>query len=94
MESSFRSIWTYTLLALVVLALSVGAFAQGGVGQLTGLVTDTTGAVAAGVEVRLTNSATGVVRTTVTTSAGTYNFPALPIVGAYTLEITAKGFKS
>ncbi|MGB8784586.1 MAG: TonB-dependent receptor [Terriglobales bacterium] len=94
MESSFRSIWTYTLLALVVLALSVGAFAQGGQGELTGQVTDTTGALVAGVELKLTQNATGEVRTTVTTSAGTYNFPALPIVGTYTLEIAAKGFKS
>ncbi len=94
MESSFRSIWTYTLLALVVLALSVGAFAQGGQGALTGQVTDTTGAVVAGVELKLTQTATGEVRTTVTTSAGTYNFPALPIVGTYTLEVTSKGFKS
>ncbi len=94
MESSFRSIWTHTLLALVVLALSVGALAQGGQGALTGQVTDTTGALVAGVEVRLTNTATGAVRTAMTTSAGTYNFPALEIVGTYTLEITAKGFKS
>jgi hypothetical protein len=93
MESAFRNIWTYSLLALVVLALCVGAFAQGGQGALTGQVTDTTGAVVAGVELKLTQNATGEVRTTVTTSAGTYNFPALPIVGAYTLEIVAKGFK-
>jgi carboxypeptidase family protein/TonB-dependent receptor-like protein len=93
MESAFRSTWTYLLLAIVVLALCVGAFAQGA-GELTGQVTDSTGAVVSGVEVKLTNTATGEVRTTVTTPAGTYNFPALPIVGTYTLEITAKGFKS
>jgi len=94
MESAFRSIWTYSLLALVVLGLCVGAFAQGGVGELTGQVTDSTGAVVAGVEAKLTNSATGEVRTTTTTSAGTYRFPALPIVGVYSLEVAAKGFKS
>src|ERR1035441_8346107 len=94
MESAFRNIWVYTLLALVVLALSVGAFAQGGQGQLTGQITDSTGALVAGVELKLTQNATGEVRTTVTTSAGTYNFPALPIVGTYTLEVAAKGFKS
>ena len=94
MESAFRSTWTCFLLAFVLLALCAGAFAQGGAGELTGLVTDTTGAVVAGVEVKLTNSATGEVRTTMTTPAGIYGFPALPIVGAYTLEIAAKGFKS
>ena len=81
MESAFRDTWTYLVLALVVLALCVGAFAQGGAGQLTGLVTDATGAVVSGVEVKLTNTATGEVRTTVTTPAGIYAFPALPIVG-------------
>jgi len=94
MESAFRSTWTCFLLAFVVLGLCVGAFAQGGAGELTGQVTDSTGAVVAGVEVKLSNSATGQVRTTVTTPAGTYRFPALEIVGTYTLEITAKGFKS
>ena len=94
MESAFRNTWTCFLLAFMVLALSVGAFAQGGAGELTGLVTDSTGAVVSGVEVKLSNSATGEVRTTVTTPAGIYTFPSLPIVGAYTLEISAKGFKS
>jgi hypothetical protein len=94
MESAFRSTWTRLLLAFVVLALSVGAFAQAGSGQLTGQVTDSTGAVVSGVEVKLSNSATGEVRTTVTTPAGIYSFPALPIVGSYTLEIGSKGFKS
>ncbi len=94
MESAFRNTWTCFLLALAVLGLCVGAFAQGGNGELTGLVTDSTGAVVSGVEVKLSNSATGEVRTTVTTPSGIYSFPALPIVGAYTLEIAGKGFKS
>lgn len=94
MESAFRSTWTYFLFAFVVLALCVGAFAQGGVGELTGQVTDATGAVVSGVDVKLSNTATGEVRTSVTASAGTYRFPALPIVGTYTLEVAAKGFKS
>ncbi len=57
-------------------------------------MSDSTGAVVSGVEVKLTNTATGEVRTTVTTPAGTYRFPALPIVGTYTLEVSNKGFKS
>src|ERR1700675_1432805 len=50
--------------------------------------------LALGVEVKLTNTATGELRTTVTTPAGIYSFPALPIVGTYTLEVGSKGFKS
>ena len=82
---SIRSLWTSFFLSSLVLILCAGAFAQGA-GELTGLVTDTTGAVVSGVEVKLTNSATGEVRTTVTTPAGIYSFPALPMVGAYTLK--------
>jgi hypothetical protein len=93
MESAFRNTWTGLLLAFVVLALSVGAFAQGS-GELSGLVTDSTGAVVSGVEVKLSNSATGEVRTTSTAPTGNYSFPALPIVGSYTLEVASKGFKA
>ena len=94
MGSAFRSIWTFSLLAFVALALCVGAFAQGGSGELAGLVTDTTGAVVSGVEIKLSDVSTGEVRTTVTTPSGSYRFPALPIVGAYNLEVKSKGFKS
>src|SRR5580692_6898487 len=93
MVSAFRSTWTSFLLAFMVLALSVGAFAQGA-GELTGQVTDSTGALVSDVEVKLIQNATREVRTTVTTPDGTYNFPALPIVGTYTMEVAAKGFKS
>jgi len=94
MEAAFRCIKNHLVLALVVLALCVGAFSQGGSGELSGLVTDSTGAVVSGVELTLTNSATGVVRTTTTTASGSYSFAALPIVGSYSMEISAKGFKS
>ena len=61
---------------------------------MTGLVTDQTGAVVPGAPVKLTNSATGEVRTTTTTDAGTYRFPALQVVGTYSLEVAPKGFKT
>jgi hypothetical protein len=94
MESAFRSISARFLLAFVVLALCVGAWAQGGTGELTGLVTDPTGAVVSGAPVKLSNVATGEERTTTTSPAGTYRFAALQVVGTYTLEISPKGFKS
>ncbi len=94
MEFAFRNIVSRLLLAFVVLALSLAAFGQGGSGQLSGQVTDSTGAVVSGVELKLANSATGEVRTTMSSSAGTYTFAALPIVGSYSLEVASKGFKS
>ena len=96
MESAFRSQMSRFLILLFVLAFCAGAaFAQGGgSGELTGQVTDPTGAVVAGAEVKLTNAATSSVRTTVTSSDGIYRFSALPVVGAYVLEVSPKGFKS
>ncbi|HEX8800521.1 MAG TPA: carboxypeptidase-like regulatory domain-containing protein, partial [Terriglobales bacterium] len=94
MEYAFRSAMTRFLLVFTVLGLLAGTmWAQGGTGELTGLVTDPSGAVIANAQITLTNSATGETRTTVTTAAGTYRFPALPVVGTYTLETAPKGFK-
>jgi hypothetical protein len=95
MEYAFRNTLTRFLLVLGVLALLTGiVWAQGGTGELTGLVTDPSGAVVPNAEVKLTNAATGSSRTTVTTDSGIYRFSALPIVGTYTLETSPKGFKS
>lgn len=79
--------------AIFALFCIVPAFGQGGTGELTGLVTDPTGAVVPNAPITLTNSATGVKHTTVSTNAGTYRFAALPVVGTYTLDAAPSGFK-
>lgn len=94
MDSALRSTWIRFLLVLAVLSLMAGTVWAQGTGEITGLVTDPSGAVVSGTTVTLTNSATGEKRTTVTTSAGVYAFPALPVVGTYTVQISSKGFKS
>jgi hypothetical protein len=95
MEYAFRNTLTRCLLVFTVLALLVGTvWAQGGTGELSGLVTDPSGAVVPNAQITLTNTATGDKRTTVSTGAGIYRFSALPVVGTYTLEIAPKGFKS
>ncbi len=94
MEYGFRTPLIRVLLVLTLLASFAGAlWAQGGTGELTGLVIDPTQAVVGGAQVTLTNIATGERRTATTTSAGIYHFGALQVVGAYTLEVEAKGFK-
>jgi hypothetical protein len=94
MQHPFRNAATCFLLMLTLCLLFTGnMWAQGGTGELTGLVTDPSGAVVAGAPVTLTNVATGDKRTAVTTPAGTYRFVALPVVGTYTLEVAPKGFK-
>ena len=95
MEAAFRSMLVRFFAVLFVLALCAGTLlAQGGSGELTGQVTDPSGAVVSGAEVKLTNTATSAVRTTTTSSDGIYRFAALPVIGAYVLEVSPKGFKS
>ena len=63
------------------------------VSQVQGTVQDSTGAVLPGVDLKITQTDTGLVRTTVSGADGGYLFPALP-VGPYRLEATLQGFKT
>src|SRR5581483_5737358 len=61
-------------------------------GVIVGTVTDNTGAALAGVEVELTNTATGQASKQVNNESGQYNFPSVP-PGEYNLAVTARGFR-
>lgn len=82
-------------IALFLLRLNVGpAFAQvAGFGQITGLVTDSSGAVVAGARVRVTNQLTKVVSTATTNADGYYVVNSL-IPGAYEVTVSMAGFKT
>ncbi|MBI1790649.1 MAG: TonB-dependent receptor [Acidobacteria bacterium] len=80
-------------IALLFIALTGLAIAQGPVGTITGTVTDPANAVVPGATVVATNTATGVETTTTTTNAGAYTLPYLP-AGAYQVRVTAAGFRS
>jgi hypothetical protein len=60
-------------------------------GELRGRVVDAAGATVPGAHVTLTQQATGVKQTTVTTSDGIYDFPQL-VSGTYTLDVDSTGF--
>ncbi len=77
------------LFAFLFLALS--AFAQAPTGQITGSVTDPSGAVIAGALVTATNVATNVRRETSSNDDGIFTLTALP-PGVYTLQVEYKGF--
>jgi hypothetical protein len=81
-------------LALCLVVTATPAAAQtAGEGSLEGTVMDTTGAVVPHASVTITNTATGIKTVSDASSAGFFNIsPVLP--GTYTLEITAKGFKT
>jgi outer membrane receptor protein involved in Fe transport len=61
--------------------------------DLAGTVTDNTGAVVPGVTVTLRNIDTGLVRTSVTTDQGRYNFPTVPPTGRWVLTAELDGFQ-
>ncbi len=81
-------------IVLCVFLFSVLTFAQAEIGgaSLNGTVTDSSGAAVPNAKVTLTNSQTGLTRTTATNQAGLYNLPQLP-VGSYDLTVEAGGFK-
>ncbi len=60
---------------------------------LTGVVTDPSGAVVAGLKVTLRNAESGDLRDTVTDNQGYYSFASVP-VGTYNLTISAPGFQN
>src|SRR5262245_16632464 len=80
------------ILAVSLLLLVAGAMAQISRGTVSGIVTDSAGAVVTGAKVELTNKNTGVTSTTSTNSAGIYRFDAVDL-GVYNLRITQAGFK-
>jgi hypothetical protein len=84
-----------SLLAVCILFLCAGsvALAQAGRGSISGLVTDTGGAVISGAQVVLRNPATGGTQHTLTSSAGLYTFISLN-PGVYQVTVSQTGFKS
>jgi hypothetical protein len=79
------------LAMLALLMLPAGLRAQT-TAQLSGTVTDPTGAVVPGAQVSLVNEATQDTRTVTSNGAGLYSFPAL-LPSTYTLKVAAKGFE-
>ncbi len=80
----------FTSLALSLL-FSAAAFAQVTGGALTGSVVDPNGAAVPSATVIVRDNARNQQYTATTTSAGSYQFPNLP-VGNYSLTVTASGF--
>jgi hypothetical protein len=79
-------------ICLFFLMTAVSAAAQSITGSITGLITDSTGAVVPGGQVTAINLGTGIRSTVTADAAGNYTVPLLPR-GDYRLEVTAPGFK-
>src|SRR6266536_1370567 len=91
-SSRTRTVGLLLTLAFV-LGLHSAALAQTGAASITGLLTDQSGAAAAGVTVTATNLATSVAYTAVSNSAGNYTITSVP-VGTYVVKAELSGFKT
>ena len=87
--------WRTTLIvALVWLAAAGTGRAQSVAGsQVSGVIKDSSGGVLPGVEVTITKTDTGTIRTAFTGADGAYVFPNLP-VGPYRLKVVLQGFNT
>src|SRR3989441_551664 len=91
-SSRTRTVGLLLTLAFV-LGLHSAALAQTGAASITGLLTDQSGAAAAGVTVTATNLATSVAYTAVSNRAGNYTISSVP-VGTYVVKAELSGFKT
>ncbi len=97
-EAPPRRQWSFTivrplLLLLVALLVPVFAFGQVDQGAITGVVTDTTGALIPGANIRLTASDTGLTLQTRSNQSGNYTFSPLKI-GDYSVSVSVNGFQT
>jgi carboxypeptidase family protein len=77
--------------AVVFLALNAWAQTSAMNGDISGTVTDPSGAAVAGATVNATNTATGLKQSAKTSDTGLYRLTLLPL-GTYELEVQASGF--
>lgn len=77
---------------LLALSITGAAYAQNLTAAITGVVTDTSGAVVPGVHVTLKNASTGAAYETVTNAEGAYTLPEVKPGPGYTATFSAAGF--
>ncbi|MBM3788502.1 MAG: hypothetical protein FJW30_29555, partial [Acidobacteria bacterium] len=80
-------------LAFSIFAIALLAPAQTSTSQISGTITDPSGAVLATATATLTDEATGVTQKQTATAAGVYAFPSIA-VGVYTVKVEATGFRT
>jgi hypothetical protein len=90
-----QRVFSSLLMLACIAAFSTHAFAQGGgtTTSLSGIVTDTSGAVIPGATVVVKNNATATEFNAVTNEQGSFTVPAID-AGTYTVTVTLMGFKT
>src|SRR5438034_3554610 len=87
-----RTVFVSTILLFISLIACAGVWAQA-TAQISGTARDQSGAVLPGVEVKVTQTETGVTRTALTNETGSYVLPNLA-VGPYRMEAALPGFRT
>jgi outer membrane receptor protein involved in Fe transport len=85
-----RQLARFSFLALLTFAVGTTAFSQ--TAQITGRITDQSGAVVPGAAITLTNNATGINREAVSNDEGYFTMPLLN-PGEYRIAVKKDGFK-
>jgi hypothetical protein len=96
MKSCFRSqrpMAAILISSLLVLMIGISAFGQATTGSLTGVVSDSRGAIVAGATVTLRNNETGIDRVTTSNDQGEFLFPQVP-PGEYSVIVESRSFKT
>ena len=87
----------FAVLALLVMlfgfSLTLRSSAQTVFGTIAGTITDSTGAVVSGARVQAIDEKTGTTLQAVSSSAGTYRLPQVPI-GTFDISVSAPGFQT
>ena len=92
MTKRTRLVFNFFGTVLLLGIWTVVGFAQTS-GEMSGLVTDPSGAAVSGANVTITNKATGATRSITSNSEGLYSFPSL-FPGVYELKVEQSGFKT
>src|SRR5262249_7365075 len=88
---AYRSIFGAMLALALLCSASAAGYGQNLTGQLSGTVTDPSGAVVPGANITLKNQLSGDTRRTVSNSDGVFAFASVP-TGEYTITIEFQGF--
>ena len=85
-----------TMLIVLMIIMSAGvqfAYSQAETGQITGTVTDPSGAIIPNAKITAKSTTTGAERQTTSSSSGTYTIPNLQ-PGRYSVNVEAQGFSA
>ncbi len=80
-----------SIISIVLLLAGVQLLAQTETGQVTGTITDPSGAAVANARINLTSTGTGVARTVTSSGDGGFNITNL-LPGEYMISVSSPGF--